>query len=79
MDGVPIDAVDRVHRSLVTDSLSTLAMALERKVERGILVLDILNSDTSLDTADSVSCASRETGDGPSLPLQWTGHGLEGS
>lgn len=79
VDGVPVDTIDRVHRSLVTDGLSTLAMALERKVEGSILVLDILNSDASFDTADSISCASRETRDGPGLPLQWAGHGLERS
>ena len=73
MNGVPVDAIDRVDGCLVTRIGSALAMALEGKVERRVLVLDILNSDASFDTADSVSRASREAGHCSGLPFERTG------
>lgn len=43
---------------------------------RRILLLDILNSTTTLDTANSKTCGIGETTNYPSLPLKWTLHRL---
>jgi hypothetical protein len=73
MEGDRVDGVDIAN---VTLSGRSLTVALEREVRGRVFLLDVLDSATTLDGANSETRSISEAADYPRLPLQRGLHGL---
>lgn len=76
VDGVEADGVDGVDVADVTVGWGSFTVALEGEVGRGILILDVLDSTATFDTADGEARGVGEAADYPRLPLEGGLHGL---